>query len=714
MRKELLLSAALGMGFLAVPTISNAQQLASLVSNATKAPTSQRITTPTAKAQGALRAEALNPADYGQVVEILGEDFSLMTTGSVGNPDKDTELWYVREDGNAWMTMRDGYTHQSGWGGGYIYPAGGTVAIANPDEPGHLNTCMMDLSGNDQIAFVQFDMRTDDGQPDQTVIVEGAETFNMAPSWRVLGGSQIDGISSEWKTYTLMFQNAGAYSMFNIFHPQMTQGEVLGNIYVDNFRVYQVNPYVKMPTLYGHSYYTGESFNVSWSKVENADHYLLNVYWVDETNGNAKMYAAENQSVNDTTFTVNGIISGKNYYYVVQSVDAAGHKSFEPTPKLICDLEAPKDLTATDINQDNGTFTASWEAAPSAERYNYWAYCDRKATQDGPMRLTDEDFTGVKCPDGTLGEGFGYSMTEAEWKETSVTNPSYFSMDNYVIQPINQGGWVAKNGFPLADGCIKVDGYQYVYNNSDAGLISPELDLSKNGGKITINVDLWGDTETLQYEDGSKVDYTAQCAVALFNWDPAKNDFTQAELIYVKDLNSSWQNRTIELTKGTDRSIIGLYCVGSPANLFFDNLKIDQDYKAGETFVDPIVYHRWWEGTSVDVQIPIRGNLGNITHRVTAIKGNPETGAIVESLPSDTEFVGRYESTDVKSVNLLSKANVRVEGQTIVVNGNGLVQVYTLDGALVAKAEANGQARITVPSGAYIVKTNNESVKVVF
>lgn len=713
MRKGLLLSAALGMGFLAVPTISNAQQLASRVSNATKAPTSQRITTPTAKTQGALRAEALNPADYGQVVEILGEDFSLMTTGSVGNPDKDTELWYVREDGNAWMTMRDGYTHQSGWGGAYIYPAGGTVAIGNGDEPGHLNTCMMDLSGNDQIAFVQFDMRTDDGQPDQTVIVEGAETFNMAPSWRVLGGSQIDGVSSEWKTYTLMFQNAGAYSLFNIFHPQK-QGEALCNIYVDNFRVYQVNPYVKMPTLYGHSYYTGESFNVSWSKVENADHYLLNVYWVDETNGNAKMYAAENQSVNDTTFTVNGIISGKNYYYVVQSVDAAGHKSFEPTPKLICDLEAPKDLTATDINQDNGTFTASWEAAPSAERYNYWAYCDRKATQDGPMRLTDEDFTGVKCPDGTLGEGWGYSMTEAEWKETSVTNPSYFSMDNYVIQPINQGGWVAKNGFPLADGCIKVDGYQYVYNNSDAGLISPELDLSKNGGKITINVDLWGDTETIQYEDGSKVDYTAQCAVALFNWDPAKNDFTQAELIYVKDLNSSWQNRTIELTKGTDRSIIGLYCVGSPANLFFDNLKIDQDYKAGETFVDPIVYHRWWEGTSVDVQIPIRGNLGNITHRVTAIKGNPETGAIVESLPSDTEFVGRYESTDVKSVNLLSMANVRVEGQTIVVNGNGLVQVYTLDGALVAKAEADGQARITVPSGAYIVKTNNESVKVVF
>ena len=81
---------------------------------------------------------------------------------------------------------------------------------------------------------------------------------------------------------------------------------------------------------------------------------------------------------------------------------------------------------------------------------------------------------------------------------------------------------------------------------------------------------------------------------------------------------------------------------------------------------------------------------------------------------TDTETVGRYESTGVESVNLLSKANVRVEGSTIVVNGNGLVQVYSLDGALVAKADANGQARITVPSGAYIVKANGESVKVVF
>ena len=65
------------------------------------------------------------------------------------------------------------------------------------------------------------------------------------------------------------------------------------------------------------------------------------------------------------------------------------------------------------------------------------------------MRLTDEDFTGVKCPDGTLGEGFGYSMTEAEWKETSVTNPSYFSMDNYVIQPINQMWLGCQERFPL-------------------------------------------------------------------------------------------------------------------------------------------------------------------------------------------------------------------------------------------------------------------------
>ncbi len=715
MKKELLVSAALGVGLLTIPAVSSAQQLVSRAKSANKAQTAQRISAPNAKPQGVQRVDAINPSDYGQVVDILTEDFSLMKTGSVGAPDTDNELWYVREDGNAWMTMRDGYTHQSGWGGGYIYSAGGTVAIANPEEPGHLNTCMVDLGDNDQVAFVQFDVRTDDGQPDQTIIVEGAETYNMAPTWDMLGNSQVDGINNEWKTYTFMFQNTGHYSIFNIFHPQQYQGEELGNLYIDNFRIYQVKPYIKMPVLYGHTYYTGDSFHANWGKVEGADHYLLNAYWIDETNGNAKVYAAENQVVNDTTFTVSGIISGQNYYYTVQAVDAQGHKSFQPTPVLVCDLVAPTDLTSTDIDQEKGTFTASWEPAPSAERYNYWAFCDRKATEDGPFTVTDEDFTGVKCPDGSLGEGWGYSMTEDEWKQTSVTNPTYYTLDNYVVQPVNQGGWIAKNGFPLADGCIKVDGYQYVYNNSDAGLISPELDLSKDGGKITINVDLWGDTESIDYGDeGGVKEFTAQCAVALFNWDPSKNDYTQEELIYVKDLNSSWQNRTIELTKGSTRSIIGLYCVGAPANLFFDNLKITQNYKAGESLVDPIVYHRWWQGTSVDVQIPIRGNLAEISHRVTAIKSNPSTGAIVESQPTDTETVGRYESTGVESVNLLSKANVRVEGSTIVVNGNGLVQVYSLDGALVAKAEANGQARITVPSGAYIVKANGESVKVVF
>ena len=106
------------------------------------------------------------------------------------------------------------------------------------------------------------------------------------------------------------------------------------------------------------------------------------------------------------------------------------------------------------------------------------------------MRLTDEDFTGVKCPDGTSAR-LGYSMTEAEWKETSDHQPSYFYYGQ-LRHPADQPGWLGcQERFPLADGCIKVDGYQYVYNNSDAGLISPELDLSKNGGKITINVDLW-------------------------------------------------------------------------------------------------------------------------------------------------------------------------------------------------------------------------------
>lgn len=710
MKKELLFSAALGAGLLAIPAATSAQQLASRAKKAPVAKEAQRLAPAKNKRMTVQRADEVNPSEYGTIQDILFEDFSLMTKGSVGAPDMDDEITYVREDGNAWMTMKDGYTAQSGWGGGNIFQAGGTVAIANESEGGHLNTCMMDVSGNDRVAFLEFKVRTDDGKPAQKIVVEGAETYNMAPSWDVLGSGLIEDVTDEWKTYRVMFQNCGAYSMFNFAHFAMEYGEVLNNIYFDDIRVFQVTPYITMPELMVHANYTGDSFQARWYSVEGAEKYLLNVYTVDATHENMQTYVVKDLELTDTVYTVTGIDSGYEYYYTVQAVDAEGHKSFAPTAMLVCDLVAPEPV-ASDIDQEKESYKVSWDAVPSAERYNYWAFSDRKAEADGPFVITQEDYNEVTMPAGTQWSDY---FTEEDWKKSSVTDPGYYTLDNYVVTPANQGGWVAKNGLPLGDGCIKVDGYHYIYNGQDAGLVSPELDLSKGDGKIDLSVKLWGEAEHVWYEDGSEGELTVECAVALFNWDENKQDFTQAELVYLKDLDLSWQERTVQLTKGTSRSIIGIYAVTSPANLFIDDLTITQNYKAGEVLRDPFLFCRWYEGTSMDVQLPKRLNKTEINHRMSAIKTNPSTNAIVESQPSELEAVGFFESTGVKSASLLSNATVLVENGSIVVNGNGTVQVFRLDGSLVAKAEANGQARIAVPAGAYIVKVNGQSVKVVF
>lgn len=59
------------------------------------------------------KAISLNPSDYGEVVNIISEDFSKMTTGSEAEPDKDTDISYENKD-NAWINMSGDYTKEFG------------------------------------------------------------------------------------------------------------------------------------------------------------------------------------------------------------------------------------------------------------------------------------------------------------------------------------------------------------------------------------------------------------------------------------------------------------------------------------------------------------------------------------------------------------------------------------------------------------------------
>lgn len=243
--------------------------------------------------------------------------------------------------------------------------------------------------------------------------------------------------------------------------------------------------------------------------------------------------------------------------------------------------------------------------------------------------------------------------------------------------------------------------------------MSPEFDLSKDGGKLTVKMQLRGDKGDVWYNDGSKETRFTRCAVALFNWDEQLGDYKQAELHYTDSISpEKFNDYTIQLTKGSARSKIGIYAVWAPANLFIKNLVVTQKYKAGESFVDPFVFGRWLETTSDSVVVPRKAYGCPISHKVSAVKTNPQTMKIKESLFSDIEVIGTVDA--VQSVGL-QKASVLIENGRLLVNGNGPVSVYTLDGKLVYSGRTDrGALALPLQRGSYVVKTADNSVKVVF
>lgn len=655
-----------------------------------------------AKAQKKLvpmRSPSKAPSDYGTVEVVMMEDFSKLTTGSVGAPDMDSQLndeeLYPYP---VWMNIKPEYTVLPQWGGHCVFSAGGSICISAEEyEGGNLNTPMLDASKYDGVVFVEFRVRTDNDKVSQNMIVEAAETYNMQPSWKTLGSYVLPDITDEWQTMTAMFYGAEHYTMFNFPVLRRYQGDELEPIYFDYVKVYQVKPYVNMPTALPHTKYKGTSFNANWTKIKDAESYLLNVYSVkinEEMQSADTTYLYKDQAVNDTTFTVENAVSGETYYYEVRAVKD-GHQSFMSPAMEVFDLVVPE-LGESTIK--DGKYTATWNAVPTAERYNYIAYHEREATANGEFVITNEDFTGVKDAEGNL----------TGW---TVEEPSQQSYDDFYMKEVNQAGWHVKQGAPYTD-FMCVDGWQYIFGHKDAGLISPELDLSKDNGKVNLSVRLYG-----VIAEGYDQPYQTECAVALFNFNEEKGDFDQAELVYPKDVKPEWKTFNVELTKGSKRSVIGIYAVNGPENLYIDDVKITQNYNAGDTFKDPFLFQRFIEGTSLEVNLPGKTSGNKVYHRINAAKSNSSRG-LKETDYSEMKYVGKSDVVSSVANVSLSKATVQlVDGNVIVNNADGEnVSIYRLDGTLVY-SNNSGSKNITAAmpcNGAYIVKVGNKSVKLVY
>ncbi len=637
-------------------------------------------------------------ADYGTEINVLNENFAGLPNGSIGNPDLTTELTLADAE-YPWMNFKPGYMNMEGWGAINAWQAGGTICLnANMQNPARLNTPMLDVSGQGGIVFVRFKARTADGYA-QNVLLEAAETFNMSPTWSILGGYPMPQVGPEWQTYEAYYYGGGSYTIFNLVafdHP----------IYVDDFEVFVIDQYVDTPVALPHTNYLGTSFDARWSKVADAQDYLLDVYSIN-TKTAKQDFLLENQVVADTVFTVPNTVSGATYYYRVKSRNGA-HTSIVSKEKEVFDLEVPSMNPVTDLaaSDTEVTYSASWSDVPTAERYNYFARFKRFAENNGMFYVTKEDFEGVADADGN----------QTGW---TIENPSYNTYDELYINEMTQAGWRGTHYAPYTN-YICLDAFHYIYDNGDAGLISPELDLSKDGGKIDLSVNLHA---TAYIVDGAVEGYT-RAAIALFNFNEEKGDYDQAELHYITEedgLVDKWKVFNVQLTKGTSRSVIGIYAVYAPENLYIDDLTITQNYQNGESLMDPFLFKRYLESSTYQATVPQRVYGKEVFHQVAAVKVAPETvqfqGYRVTPF-SPLELVGVSPTpTSIDEFNL-AKATVQVIDNEIVINNpnHEVVNIHDFSGKLVYNNQSGLEnLRISLDQrGAYIVQVGRTSVKLIY
>lgn len=308
----------------------------------TFATTQNNAPTDNAKTQPAV----LNIAAENEIPDnaVIWEDFSGFTAGSEEAPDaadmvdSSTEL------------IPDSYTIMPGWRGRGIHQAGGSAYIGKSGYiMGNIETPRVDLSGNNGTYTISFKARS-----------QSEEGVSAYVSSYIDGDSYTKGyqeilLTSEWNEFTVEFGEGAPDTYIRI----MTYS---GEWFLDDFKV--TSEGLAPPVLLPAADYDGTSATAQWEPVENADSYIVTLYYNDEVFGYT--FVSE-QEVTETSCKFTDLDPEKTYSYSVKTV-INGNASPESDKMLIkIDIAAPEVLPCTQFADDS--FTANWNSVEGATAY---------------------------------------------------------------------------------------------------------------------------------------------------------------------------------------------------------------------------------------------------------------------------------------------------------------------------------------------------------
>ena len=719
------------------------------------------------------KADGTNPyAKYGDFEELLYEDFSKLTTGSIGNPDFNTNLYdaFKRTDpyDNSqyeipWYSFNPDYLNTKGvydsnhetdsrWGVNNGFPAGGALYMYLQDDDEdcefsqcHVNTCLIDCSKYQGDVILQFDAFTDNAESTNFISqVEAAETNGMGPSWNVLGSLTLPEINSERKTYTILFRGADKSTIFNIVGQRGALergGDIYGNsFYIDNIKVSVLKPFLNAPENLKMKYYKGDNFKLSWDKVDGAEKYLVDVYtkqviqndmgYTQETIGD---YLLQDEETTDNFLQVNNAKNGEVYYYKVRAMKGNQVSMESNEEKQILGVVAPA-LELVDSYADS-KYTAMWKPVPGAERYNYQAFAANKITEDTKLAVVNTNFEGMP-----YNHGFEWKVTswgneiieQYDTPKYSTTDPDPSAVTGTYTCLDKMSGWMAYS-WALYKDALVIDGYQSFNNGNNASLQCAPIDLSKDNGKFDVTITLKGECAE-GYVDQNNNPVYAHAALATFVYDQELDDYVQGETKFIEDTNDKeWKTTTCSFSNGSEDMTFGVFATYAPSNLFIHDIKIEQNYKAGDTFMKSFDYYYREEGVEVEkngekylsMEIPLVGETAgkDVYHRMQSVRlgqaANQFTSAtFCESQWSKPTLVAENVVTGIEKTTEVGKksATVFMQGDNLVINNPAgeEVHIFGMNGAeLNADKSGNASIKMAMPAdNSFIVKVGKQSIKI--
>lgn len=454
-----------------------------------------------------LQPRVMHTADGTETYWLINSDFSTLTEGTTSNPVMPSSV----------IESLDGIVEQNGWLGRMVLKAKGALGITNAYYStygfGVLQSPTLDLSSAGGRVTVKMRYMAQDVDMFQVQMyrIDANGGASMVSNQNVYTGD----VYNKWIEEEFTLGGGSGASMVAIMLPYTTSGA----IFFDNLEISQIPD-------------KGFRYIIPGSTIETTETY-------------AKVSTPGLGADDTRSYSV------RSYAYIAgmmlmsvesQSIIVGADSAEEPES-----LEAPSNVV---VSVNGAQFTATWPAVKGANSYEVQVFKRHEALTEETITVFEEDFSGIRV--GT---------TDLD-RPKAMNTDGYDVLDAYTKVP----GWEAYQGV-YVDGAVGILGY-YSMMGFACYLQSPKIDLSQDGGKMILSLNVGSD----YYNQGA--------TVFLAHDDPETGKLKLDEELDIDNMVKGFKPFITNFSKGREDSYLLFFPYGYGVS-YFDDIKITQKIPAG-------------------------------------------------------------------------------------------------------------------------------------